>query len=57
MFKLGLDIYFIPIILLLIIMVCVLLNMQSRQQKHNKDLVDAIYKLIEITKKYESEKK
>lgn len=47
----GLDLYFIPIIILLIIMVVVLLSMQSRQLKHNKDLVDAIYRLIEITKK------
>lgn len=47
----GFDIYYIPIILLLIIIVIVLLSMQSRQLKHNKDLVDAIYRLIEITKK------
>lgn len=47
----GWDIYFIPIILLLVIIVFVLLSIQSSQRKHNKDLEDAIYRLIEITKK------
>jgi len=48
---LSVDVYFILIILLLFIIVCVLASMLSRQQKHNKDLEDAIYRLIEITKK------
>jgi len=48
---LGIELYFIPIIILLIIIVCVLLSMQARQQKQNKELVDAVYRLIEITKK------
>jgi len=46
----GLDIYFIAIIIVLIFILLVMLKMNSKITRHNKDLEHAIYRLIEIVK-------
>lgn len=48
-----LDNYLIPIIILLILTVCLLVNLNfllSRQVRKSKDIDDAIYRLIEVIK-------
>lgn len=46
----GLDIYFISIIILLIFILLVISNLNSKIIRHNKNLEDVIYRLIEIVK-------
>ena len=52
-----LDNYLIPIIILLIVTVCLLININillSRQVQNSKDIDDAIYRLIEVIKEGKS---
>ncbi|WP_165452420.1 hypothetical protein [Paenibacillus thalictri] len=49
----GMEAYLLPMVILLLVLVVTLISIDSklsRQIKQNKDIEDALYRLIEITK-------